>query len=93
MVVGQKVICINDEAPAILRQYYTAWVRKGTVYVIRGVFLGVDIQAGPGEVGVYLLGLHNPKSAAPPFPERGFNSNRFRPLEEKSVPLKKVEEV
>lgn len=85
MKEGQKVICVDDSAPAHLRMHYTAWIKKGTIYVIRGVFLGVDYQsAQAGEVGVYLLGIHNPKSSVPPFPERGFNSLRFRPIEEKT---------
>jgi hypothetical protein len=94
MKVGQKVVCVDDAAPAHLRQYYTTWIRKGTVYVVRGVFLGVDYQsANPGEVGVYLLGIHNPLSNVPPFPERGFNSQRFRPIEEKTVHVAQEEEV
>ena len=93
MKVGQKVVCVDDAAPAYLRQYYTAWIKKGTVYVIRGVFLGVDYQSSnPGEVGVYLLGLHNPKSNVPPFPERGFNAQRFRPIEEHPVKATQEEE-
>jgi hypothetical protein len=93
MKVGQKVVCVDDAAPAYLRQYYTAWIKKGTVYVIRGVFLGVDYQSSsPGEVGVYLLGLHNPKSNVPPYPERGFNAQRFRPIEEHPVKISKEEE-
>jgi hypothetical protein len=35
-----------------------------------------------GEVSVYLVGLRNPLSNVPPFPERGFNAERFRPLDE-----------
>jgi hypothetical protein len=93
MKEGQKVVCVDDAAPAHLRAHYTAWIKKGTVYVIRGVFLGVDYQsASPGEVGVYLLGLHNPKSNVAPFPERGFNSLRFRPIEEHPVRVEKEEE-
>jgi hypothetical protein len=93
MKEGQKVVCVDDAAPAHLRAHYTSWIRKGTVYVIRGVFLGVDYQsASPGEVGVYLLGLHNPKSNVPPFPERGFNSQRFRPIEDHPVRVEKEEE-
>ncbi len=93
MKEGQKVVCVDDSAPAQVRMHYTSWIKKGTVYVIRGVFLGVDYQsASPGEVGVYLLGVHNPKSNVPPFPERGFNSLRFRPIEEMPVKVKKEEE-
>jgi len=94
MKEGQKVVCVDDAAPAHLRAHYTSWIKKGTVYVIRGVFLGVDYQsASPGEVGVYLLGIHNPKSNTPPFPERGFNVLRFRPIEEHTMPVRKEEEI
>jgi hypothetical protein len=94
MNVGQKVVCVDDAAPLHLRQYYTTWIKKGTVYVVRGVFLGVDYQSSsPGEVGVYLLGIHNPLSNVPPFPERGFNAQRFRPIEEHPVKVTKEEEI
>ena len=94
MTVGQKVVCIDDSAPAYLRAHYSSWIRKGTVYVVRGIFLGVDYQsANPGEVGVYLLGIHNPLSSMPPYPERGFNAQRFRPIEELPARVKKEEEV
>jgi hypothetical protein len=94
MKEGQKVICVDDSAPSHLRMHYTSWIKKGTVYVIRGVFLGVDYQtSSAGEVGVYLLGVHNPKSTTSPFPERGFNSLRFRPIDEMPVRVKKEEEV
>jgi hypothetical protein len=33
-------------------------------------------------VCLYLIGLENPKSTTPPYPERGFNAERFRPLED-----------
>jgi hypothetical protein len=55
MKEGQKVVCVDDAAPPHVQEFYTSWIRKGTVYVIRGVFLGVDYQsASAGEVGVYL---------------------------------------
>lgn len=82
MVVGQKVVCINDTFPPEVAQFYVALPQKGKVYVIRNVLVGVNINGNVGEVCLYLIGLHNPKSAAPPFPERGFNSERFAPLEE-----------
>jgi hypothetical protein len=56
--------------------------KKGVVYVIREVKVGVSLKGEVGEICLYLIGLVNPKSTTPPFPERGFNSERFRPLEE-----------
>lgn len=82
MVVGQKVVCINDIFAPDVAQFYVALPKKGQVYVIRNVLVGVSIKGTLGEVCLYLIGMHNPKSAAPPFPERGFNSERFAPLEE-----------
>jgi len=82
MIVGQKVVCVNDTFPAAVSVLYQALPVKDRVYVIRAVSIGVNWKAEPGEVCVYLIGLHNPRSETPPFPERGFNSERFRPLEE-----------
>jgi hypothetical protein len=82
MIVGQKVVCIDDAFPPEVAQFYTALPKKDSVYVIRQVSLGVNHLGEPGEVCLHLVGLNNPRSNKPPFPERGFNSERFRPLEE-----------
>jgi hypothetical protein len=82
MQVGQKVVCINDEFPDAIAEFYTMLPKKGLVYVIREVVLGINPQGQPGEVCLYLIGLVNPRSTTPPFPERGFSSERFRPLDE-----------
>lgn len=82
MVVGQKVVCVDDKFPIEVAEFYTALPKAGTVYVIRQVSIGVNWAAEPGEVCLLLIGLNNPRSSAAPFPERGFNSERFRPLEE-----------
>ena len=82
MVVGQKVVCVNDSFAPEVAKFYVALPKKNKIYVIRNVLVGVSIEGTLGEVCLYLIGLHNPKSATPPFPERGFNSERFRPLEE-----------
>lgn len=82
MIVGQKVVCINDEFPLAAQVFYTALPVAGVVYVIRQVSLGCNWKGESGEVCLHLIGLNNPRSEAPPFPERGFNSERFRPLDE-----------
>jgi hypothetical protein len=82
MHVGQKVVCINDEFPEAIRQFYTALPVKDVTYVVRQVCVGINPRGEAGEVCLYLVGLHNPRSETPPFPERGFSSERFRPLEE-----------
>ena len=92
MVVGQKVVCVDDKfAPGIAR-FYTALPKKDVVYVIRNVCVGVNLQGEPGEVCLYLIGLNNPRSTVPPFPERGFNSERFRPLEELKMETHQTDE-
>jgi hypothetical protein len=91
MISGQKVVCIDDKFPIGIEKFYTALPKAGIVYVIRDVCLGVNWKAEPGEISVTLLGLHNPKSNKPPFPERGFKAERFRPLEEKTEEIEKEE--
>lgn len=93
MIVGQKVVCVDGKFPDAVLELYTALPVEGTVYVIRAVKLGVNWQSEPGEVCLYLIGLNNPCSNVPPYPERGFNSERFRPLEEVQENLLKVEHV
>ncbi len=92
MIEGQKVVCINDEAPFWLRNRYSVWLKKGTTYVVRGVFLGKNMKGEAGEVGVYLLGIQNPFHTYPPHPELGYNSERFRPLDEMPPKKKAVEQ-
>lgn len=82
MIVGQKVICVDAKFPEGIEKIYDQLPVKDIVYVIRQVSLGVNLKGEPGEVCLLLIGLLNPKSSTAPFPERGFNSERFRPLEE-----------
>lgn len=86
MVKGQKVVCINDDFPAIVKAIYKALPVKGRTYTIREVFLGREKVLKSGDsatVGLLLAELVNP-----PDPlhkgqqELGFNSERFAPLEE-----------
>lgn len=86
MIKGQKVVCINDQFPAIVRAIYKQLPVKGDTYTIREVFLGREkvVKAGDSAtVGLLLVELVNP-----PDPlhrgqqELGFNSERFAPLEE-----------
>ena len=86
MIKGQKVVCINDGFPALVKAIYKQLPVKGKTYTIREVFLGREkvVKAGDSAtVGLLLLELINP-----PDPlhrgqqELGFNSERFAPLEE-----------
>lgn len=82
MQIGQKVVCIDGKFPLGIEKLYTALPEEGKTYIIREVSLGVNWKSKEGEVCLYLLGLRNPKSSKAPFPERGFNAERFKPLEE-----------
>ena len=82
MTVGSKVVCIDDKFPLGIEKFYTALPKAGVVYVIREMSVGVSLQGEEGEVCVLLVGIHNPRSSTPPFPERGFKAERFRPLDE-----------
>lgn len=82
MTVGTHVMCINGQFPLGIEKFYTALPKEGVVYVIREMKVGVNFTGEEGEVCVYLVGLHNPRSSTPPHPERGFNAERFVPLEE-----------
>lgn len=82
MIVGQKVVCVNAKFPLGIEKFYTALPVKDSVYVIRQVSIGVNFQGELGEVCLLLVGLSNPRSTKAPFPERGFNSERFVPLDE-----------
>ena len=81
---GQKVVCVDDEFAPGIEQLYVALPKQDKVYVIREVVDGVDLNGHKGEVCVYLIGLHNPRSSSPPNPERGFSSARFEPLVEET---------
>lgn len=88
MIKGQKVVCINDSFPALVRAIYKQLPVKGTTYTVREVFLGREkvVKAGDSAtVGLLLEELINPPD---PFhagkQELGFSSERFAPLEEKT---------
>ena len=80
-ITGQKVVCVDGSFPLGIEKFYTALPQQDTVYVVRGMApaVGFNMQE---ELAVYLVGLHNPCSDQPPYPERGFKCERFRPLDE-----------
>lgn len=79
---NQKVVCIDDNfAPAVL-SLYTALPEEGKVYVVRGIASGISFGTRQEEIAVYLIGIQNPCSNQPPYRERGFKMERFRPLDE-----------
>ncbi len=78
---GQKVVCVDDVFPSGIQKYYWKLPVKGVTYTVRDLIPGIDPSGEPGEMCVYLTELINPCSDMPPYPERGFKAERFRPLE------------
>jgi len=85
MVKGQKVVCVDDKVEPEIRRLYDKWISKGATYVIRDVMLAQNRKAEWGEVGLLLQGIVNPTQSIPPHQERSFNSERFRPIEDKTI--------
>src|SRR5579862_2178879 len=88
MQVGQQVVCVDDRFPGPLAKYYQNLPVKGRTYTIRAVFIGRRVMhtapgAADGEIGLLLKELLNgPDPRNIHGQELGFNSERFRPLEE-----------
>ena len=78
---GTKVVCVDDVFPEAIKKFYWKLPIKGVTYTVRELIPGIDPQGEGGEMCVYLVELINPCSDAPPYPERGFKAERFRPLE------------
>jgi len=78
---GTKVVCVDDVFPDGIKKFYWKLPIKGVTYTIRELIPGIDVHGEPGEMCVYLPELINPCSDKPPYPERGFKAERFRPLE------------
>ena len=92
MKQGQKVVCIDDRVTSKIRALYDHWVTKGTTYLVRDVMLAQNAKGEWGEVGITLAGLVNPTQSIPPYQELSYNSERFRPLEEKPEKVEELEE-
>jgi len=78
---GSKVVCIDDSFPSEVFKYYIRLPIKNSVYVVRDIGVGVGLNGEAGEIVVYLESIENPCSTTPPYPERGFNAERFREVE------------
>ena len=85
MIKGQKVVCVNDSFPEIVRAIYKELPVKDNIYTIREVFLGREKIVKGGDsatVGLLLEELTNPPD---PFhkgeQELGFFLGALRPAE------------
>jgi len=82
-VPNQKVVCIDDKFPLGIEQLYNQLPVKDQIYVIRDIVPGQSLTGSEGEVAVYLIGVVNPTNKLGI--ERGFNAERFAPLNYKEV--------
>ena len=73
----------------------TGWcfVPADASLVTGDVMLAQNAKGEWGEVGITLAGLVNPTQSVPPFQELSYNSERFRPLEERPAEAEELEEV
>ena len=87
---GQRVVCVDDNFPELIRQIYRQLPLKDVVYTVRAVGVGRGRLApgapgdSDGEIIVYLRELFNPDPEARFSKgglELGFKSERFAPLE------------
>ena len=87
---GSKVVCIDDNFPKEVVNFYTHLPVKNAQYMVRDVGIGVGWNGDP-EIVVYLKDMPNPNSSTPPYPERGFNQERFREIEEPPLEAEEIE--
>lgn len=92
-VKGQRVVCVKDDGyPPGASEFLDYFPVKDQEYIIRDIAPGINWSSKPGEVAVYLKGYYNPCSNCPPYEERGYNAERFAPLEEIEVEAQSTEE-
>ena len=82
MNVGDKVVCVNDGFDPEVAKLYAALPKKGVVYVIRDIRIGIQPDCRTGDVSLLLVGLVNPRAESRSALERGFSASRFRRLDE-----------
>lgn len=78
---GQKVVCVDGKFDPVILKFYKEVPVEGVTYTVRGTTVGISPKGEEGELCVYVVELNNPCSEKPPHMERGFNANRFAPLE------------
>lgn len=89
--IGMKVVCINDKFDEWQKCLFLMFPVEGKTYVIRNVTLGTRLVKRAngfdkvGTIRLLLVGLDNPHTEGPAnsqLTERGFDSDRFVPLDE-----------
>lgn len=81
MRTGSKVVCVDDVFEKGIINLYKCLPIKDKTYTVRGMSVAISTTSQEGEIAVYLVGMENPCSNVPPFPERGFKVERFLEIE------------
>ncbi len=96
---GQRVVCVNDSFPNWALVLYDNLPRKNVSYVIRSTSMGrCDNQDQGLDSMVESVTLMELKNGLDTYYKGGeqelqFNANRFRPLTEQKVKIKKEEKL
>ena len=96
---GEHVVCVNDRFPTPLAKCYLNLPIKDKTYTVRAVFIGRGVMhpgtaADEGEIGLLLKELVNGMDPRHKYKqELGFNSERFRPLQERDASAETEEEL
>ena len=77
---GQKVVCVDGRFPLGIEKFYPQVPKEGNTYTIRNVVPGISFRGEHGEVAAYLVEIAGPLNSHGI--ERGFNVERFAPLDE-----------
>jgi hypothetical protein len=77
---GQKVVCVNGQFPLGIEKFYAEVPKEGNTYTIRDIVPGISFRLEEGEVAVYLIEITGPLNVHDI--ERGFNAERFAPLDQ-----------
>jgi hypothetical protein len=83
---------IDGRVTPKIRALYEHWVTKGTTYLVRDVMLAQNARGEWGEIGITRAALVNSTQCILPYLELSYNSERFRPLEEKPGKVEELEE-
>jgi hypothetical protein len=77
---GQKVVCVDGRFPLGIEKFYPQVPKEGSTYTIRDIVPGISFRGEHGEVAAYLIEITGPLNSYGI--ERGFNVERFAPLDE-----------
>ena len=99
MQVGEQVVCVDDQFPRPLAKYYINLPMKDNTYTVRAMFIGRGVmhpvgEIAYGEIGLLLKELVNGMDPRHKHrQELGFNSARFRPLQDSDASADDEEEL